>query len=323
MKDPVKLANNLYIIDDFDLNTEERTGTYVLNEQDLTIVETSASPSVPFIKEGLKKLGFSLSDIKYIIVTHIHLDHAGGAGLLLQDCPNAKILVHPKGKRHLIDPSRLIAGARAVYGDKFDALFDPIIPIPEDRIVEMNHQSQITIGENCTLTFYDTPGHANHHFSVYHSHLQGVFTGDTAGVFYPQLLKDKIELYLPSTSPNQFNPNLMLSSLSLFKSLNPSFIFFGHYGMSSNPNEVFNQVTSWLEVFLEIGQQSILDGTTFEEQVRLTTNRLLEKISNHLSDKGIQKNHEVYKVLTVDIEVCSMGLIDYLYKNKKVENPST
>ncbi len=114
-KNPINLDDNISFFDVFDLGMENRTGTYVIHDEKLTIVETSASPSIPYLLEGLKKLEIDPSEIHYIIVTHIHLDHAGGAGLLLKECPNAKVIVHPRGFRHLIDPSRLIAGARAVY----------------------------------------------------------------------------------------------------------------------------------------------------------------------------------------------------------------
>lgn len=312
-----KLLDDIYLIDGFDLQMPQRTGTYVLTEEKLTIVETSASPSVPHILEGLKELGYSPSDLEYVIVTHIHLDHAGGAGLLLQNCPNAKVIVHPKGKRHLADPSRLIAGARAVYGDKFDVLFDPIIPVPEDRLIEKDDKETLTIGPDVTLTFYNTPGHANHHLSIYHPKANGIFTGDTCGVRYPEVFKDGIELYLPSTSPNHFNPEKMLNSIRLYQSLNPEYIFFGHYGFSSNPGEVYRQVVSWLGKFLEIAKASHQQGSSDQERIYLTEKNLLEAVSRHLDQKGINRDHEVYRILKLDMNICALGLVDYLNKEKK------
>lgn len=306
--------DNIYLIDGFDLNIHERTGTYVLTESELTIIETSASPSVPYIIDGLYELGYSPNDIKYIIVTHIHLDHAGGAGLLLQQCPQAKVIVHPKGQRHLADPSRLIAGARAVYGDKFDTLFDPIIPIPEDRLIEKHDRETITISEDCTLTFYDTPGHANHHFSIYHPKVNGMFTGDTVGIRYSTLLEEGVELYLPSTSPNQFDPKKMLSSIELCKNLNLSGIFFGHYGLSKNPVEAYKQLTFWLDEFIEAGEKGYSKGTTTEEKVQITSEELIQRVTIHLEKRGVSRAHVVHKLLKLDMEVCSMGLIDYLHK---------
>jgi glyoxylase-like metal-dependent hydrolase (beta-lactamase superfamily II) len=314
LKNVEKLFENIYLIDGFDLKLKERTGTYVLTEKELTIIETSASPSIPYIIDGLKELGLSPKDIKYIIVTHIHLDHAGGAGLLLQQCPDAKVIVHPKGKRHLSDPSRLIAGARAVYGEKFDSLFHPILPIPEECLIAMNDKESLKISENCTLTFYDTPGHANHHFSIFHPNVNGMFTGDTTGIRYSTLIQDGVELYLPTTSPNQFDPNKMLQSIELCESLDLDCIFFGHYGMSQNPSEVYKQVSYWIDVFVEAARLGVITGESSEEKMELIISNLMEKISSHLMKQGIPNNHEVFQLLKLDLEVCSMGLIDYLQK---------
>lgn len=315
MKKPEQLFENLYLIDDFDLKMEERTGSYLLAEPKLTLIETSASPSVPFILDGLRQLGYSGDDIKYIIVTHIHLDHAGGAGLLLEHCPNASIVVHPRGARHLKDPARLIAGAKAVYGNKFDELFSPIIPIPEDRIITKSDEDTLEIGNGNTLVFYDTPGHANHHFSIYFPKINGMFTGDTAGVFYPQLERDGVELYLPSTTPNQFNPEKMLQSIQRFDDLNLDCILFGHYGMSRRPNEVYRQLRFWIPTFVEESAAAFGEGGRFEDQVNRIEKKLQEKISAHLLSKGISGNHRVYDILSLDISVCAMGLADYFSKS--------
>lgn len=317
MKNAVKLYENIYLIDGHDLGVPGRTGTYVLTEQDLTIIETSASPSVPYIKEGIKELGFSLEDIKYIIVTHIHLDHSGGAGLLMKDCPNAKIVVHPKGKRHLADPSRLIASARMVYGDRFDKLFDPIVPIPEEKILTMENEDTLQIGNEITLTFYDTPGHANHHFSIYHPKANGMFTGDTAGITYPQLLQSGIELYLPSTSPNQFDPDKTLKSLELYKSLNLDRIFFGHFGMTENVEEVYKQMANWVDLFVKTAEEADDEGGSFEDKVNRTKSRLLEKVRAFLEPLGAANDHPAYEIIKMDLEVSSQGLIDYLSKREK------
>ncbi len=119
-KDFIQLNDRIYLIDGFDLGVPERTGTYVFDEEELTLVDTGPSPSVKHVKQGLEALGFSLDQVKYIIVTHIHLDHSGGAGLLIQECPNATVVVHPRGARHLAEPERLVAGARgSVWGKVF------------------------------------------------------------------------------------------------------------------------------------------------------------------------------------------------------------
>ncbi|WP_312117480.1 MBL fold metallo-hydrolase [Brevibacillus reuszeri] len=309
-KEPLDLGQRIHLIDGFDLGMPERTGTYVIADEELTLIETGPSPSVPYIREGLAKLGYSLEQVKYIIVTHIHLDHAGGAGLFMQECPKAKIVVHPKGARHLVDPSRLIEGAKAVYREQFDSLFDPIVPVPEERLLIRADGETLAIGPACTLEFLDSPGHANHHFSIYDPVSKGMFTGDTAGVHYPQLKKEGLHLVLPSTSPNQFDPEKMLHSIALYREYNLNRIYFGHFGMTDQVEDVYRQVTAWLPVFVSEGEAVMAAGLGFEE----LASRLLNRVMEDLQKAGISKQHEVFGILKLDLEVCSMGILDYLQK---------
>ncbi|MCZ0755908.1 MBL fold metallo-hydrolase [Anoxybacillus sp. J5B_2022] len=318
MSKPVDLGYGISLIDVFDLKTAQRTGTYVLHEKELTIIETSASPSIPYLLNGLEALGLNPADIQNIIVTHIHLDHAGGAGLLLEKCPNARVIVHPKGKRHLADPSRLIQGAKAVYGEKFDELFDPIVSIPEDRLVTMEDGDTLTLSNERTLTFFDTPGHANHHFSIYDSKSNGIFTGDTIGVYYPQLLAYGVELYLPSTSPSQFNPEAMLHSAKRLEELNPSRIYFGHFGMSERPHVVLEQLRGWLPKFVEVGDRVMEEQPllSFEDKAKAVAKGFIELVQSYLDERQVPRNSDVYQILHLDLSVCAMGMVDYFQKQE-------
>ena len=314
---PIHLGNRIDMIDLYDLGMEKRTGAYVIQDDKTTIIETSASPSIPHLLKGLEDLHIDPKDIEYIIVTHIHLDHAGGAGLLLKDCPNAKVVVHPRGYRHLVNPSKLIAGAKAVYGDDFDRLFDPIIPIPEDKLIVKEDKETLQIGKNTTLTFYDTPGHSKHHFSIYDPVSNGMFTGDTTGVFYQQLLTDyQIEFYLPSTSPNQFNPDDMLQSTKKIIDMGIDRIYFGHYGMSTNPKEVYEQLQEWMPTFINAGKEGLSEiGTNdFQKLTETITDKLKLTVFEYLQNLDIPKEHSVYDILDLDLNVCAMGIADYLLK---------
>lgn len=312
-----ELGYRISLIDGFDLGRKNRTGTYVIADRNITLVETSASPSIPHILKGLNDSGIALEDIAYIILTHIHLDHAGGAGLFLQHCPNAKVIVHPKGARHLEDPSRLIAGAKEVYGEDFDKLFNPIIPIPHDRIIVKDDKGSLQTSDTCTLTFYDTPGHANHHLSIFDPISKGMFSGDTVGVYYRELEQDGIEFYLPSTSPNQFNPEAMLAAADLYERLDVKRIYFGHYGVSENPKEVYKQLRYWLPIFVETAETAFKEYMTFREQVAATATNIFDKVTAHLTTMGVTMDHPVFEILRLDLEVCAMGLIDYLIKHGK------
>ncbi|RFU63450.1 MBL fold metallo-hydrolase [Peribacillus glennii] len=316
----IEIDKRISLIDGNDLNRKLRTGTYLLRERDITIVETSASPSIPYLLDGLSQLGISPEEIKYIILTHIHLDHAGGAGLLLDKCPNASVIVHKKGARHLEDPSRLIAGAKAVYGDDFDTLFDPIIPIPPERIIIKEHRETLSISETSILTFFDTPGHANHHLSIYDQVSNGMFSGDTVGIYYRELDPDDIEFYLPTTSPNQFNPGAMLAAADLYEDLGIDKIYFGHFGASSNPGQVYRDLKYWLPIFLETAADAHAANGAFEDKLSSLSEGLYDRVRDFLRQKGIADSHPVYEILALDLRVCSMGLLDYLLKQEQLQS---
>ena len=301
-----------FCVDGHDLGMTERTGSYILVDRPngVSIIETGPSLSVPYIKSALSKKKIALDEVKYIIVTHIHLDHAGGAGLLLKDCPNAKVVVHPKGSRHLQNPARLIQGARAVYGDAFDSLFEPVLPIPQDRLIEMDNETVLQLSAERTLTFYHTPGHANHHFSIFDSRTDTLFAGDTLGVRYPQLERRGIYFYLPSTSPNQFNPSLMLESAVIAELLNPSRIAFGHFNVSNKTEEVYKQLRKWLPFFIKTGK-SVLN---MKEDWQLLKELLLAEVQKELSSYDICKDDPIYEVIQLDLTISAMGVMDYLKK---------
>ena len=312
-KQPIRLNEHIHLIDGFDLETPERTGSYILDEDQLTIIETGPSLSVKHVKEGLKDLGYTLEQVKYIIVTHVHLDHAGGAGLLLQDCPNATVVAHKKGARHLVDPTRLVKGAKMVYGDKFDDLFEPIVPIPEDRIIIKEEGETLEISPTCVLQFYDTPGHANHHFSIYDPVTNGMFTGDTVGIRYQQLVNDDVDLFLPSTSPNQFDPAAMQRAIDRMTAMRLDTIYYGHFGMTKEPDIALRQVAEWLVVFVEEAEAAAAKNRTPEELAK----RLQDLVRSHLRELDVKDDHEVYEIINLDMEISAQGLMEYVSKKSQ------
>lgn len=312
------LGYGISLIDLYDMGFEKRTGCYVFRDERV-LLETGPGPSVPHLLRGLEALNIAPDSIRYIIVTHIHLDHSGGAGRLLTHCPNAQVVVHPRGARHLIDPSRLVASAKTVYGDNFDKLFNPVVPVPEERVLVKGEGDTLTIGPQRTLQFFDTPGHALHHFSIYDPVSNGMFTGDTIGIRYAQLVDEGISFYLPSTSPNQFDPEAMLASIRRIESMNVERIYFGHYSVSTEVEEVFRQVTYWLDRFVEIARdyaaENKVDASTILQQTDELSRRLLDAFRKHLTSFGVAPDHPVYDILACDSSVCAMGLLDYLSKN--------
>ena len=201
------------------------TAGYLIRSDRPCLVETGTAPSAPVVREALSSLGVCAADLATVVVTHIHLDHAGGAGDIAALYPSASIVVHHRGARHLADPSRLMASARAVYGAALDRLFGTLRPVPAGRLVALDDMDSVDLGGGRRLSSHYSPGHAKHHVGLLDSLSGDLYVGDAAGVYIP----DTGDLR-PATPPPDFDLEIALRSLSLFSELGPSRLLFSHYG---------------------------------------------------------------------------------------------
>lgn len=200
----------------------------------LVVVDTGINRSVERILETVKSRGRDLDEITHVVVTHVHLDHAGGAGQLMGRLPRAELLAHPRAARHLADPSRLEASARRVYGDPvFDATYGRLQPIDESRIRIMEDGEGLDIGER-HFRFMDTPGHARHHFVVWDEASRGWFTGDTFGISYRDTDTANGAMIFPTTTPTQFEPAEMIRSIDRIMDTEPEHVYLTHFGRVSD-----------------------------------------------------------------------------------------
>lgn len=203
-------------------------------DSEAAFIEVGTNSSTPRLVKILEERGWNRADVRYVIVTHAHLDHAGGAGSLMQLLPNATLLVHPYAARHLINPAKLEAGARAVYGDEmFNKVYGELVPVPEERTRIMDDGDSVMLGER-KLGFMDTPGHARHHFCVHDSLTNGWFTGDTFGLSYREFDTDKGAFLFPTTTPIQFDPEPLKASVKRLLANNPDCMYLTHYGRVVN-----------------------------------------------------------------------------------------
>lgn len=201
---------------------------------DLAFIEAGTSPGVPHLLAALEQRGLARERVRYVIVTHVHLDHAGGAGLLLQALPNARLVVHARGARHLIDPAKLIAGATAVYGPAaMQAMYGEIVAAPAERVLSPEDGARLPFGEG-TLEFIDSPGHARHHFSIWDPLSQGFFTGDTFGLSYRDFDNAQGPWLIPTTTPVQFEPEAWEATLDRYLSYLPQRMYLTHYSAVGN-----------------------------------------------------------------------------------------
>jgi glyoxylase-like metal-dependent hydrolase (beta-lactamase superfamily II) len=197
-------------------------------------VESGTSLSVPGLLDTLDELGIARDAVDYVMPTHVHLDHAGGAGALLRELPRARLVIHPRGARHMIDPSRLIAGATAVYGPgAMRATYGEIAPVPEARVVVADvapdRDFELMLGGR-RLQFIDAPGHARHHCAIWDEASRGWFTGDVFGLSYREFDDAEGNYLIPTTSPVQFDPEAWNATLDRLLGKSPAHVYLTHYG---------------------------------------------------------------------------------------------
>lgn len=192
-------------------------------------VDTGCNNSLPNVMAALDELGLAPGNVDYVILTHIHLDHAGGASAMMQTFPNARLVVHPRGARHMADPTRLIEGAAAVYGqEEVRRLYGEVLPIDTHRIIEATHGLIVDLAGR-QLCCLDTPGHARHHIALVDNKTGHIFTGDIFGLSYRELDTDARQFIFPTTTPVQFDPVAMHASIDLLMSYRPGAIYLTHF----------------------------------------------------------------------------------------------
>ena len=219
------LGHDVYEIDTRMAGYPGITAGYLIRGDRPCLVETGTAPSAPVVRDALAALGVGPADLATVVVTHIHLDHAGGTGDIAAMYPGAEVVVHERGARHLADPARLMASARMVYGDALDRLFGTMRPTPADRIVSVAERGRIDLGGGRWLDSHYSPGHAKHHVGLIDSVSGDLYVGDAAGVYIPETGDLR-----PATPPPDFDLDTALNSLRMFAALRPQRLLFSHYG---------------------------------------------------------------------------------------------
>ena len=308
------LSYGVYCVDLFEGGYSWRSSCYIIVDEKIAIVETGSPPSNSHILKALDKLNISRDRVDAIIVTHIHLDHSGGTGLLLNSLPNAQVYVHHRGVPHLIDPTKLVASSRIVYGEVFDRLFSPVIPVPKERIVIVNDGDTYEMSSDRVLQFHDSPGHALHHVFIYDPLSRGIFTGDSAGVFYRDLKEGyHVELCVPTTTPTQFDPLAMIETLDKMLSLNPERFYFTHFGMSDKPKDRVDDIKRWLPTFTEKAVQSYRDNPSWQTLAEF----LKQSLQEWMNINNIPVNEDSMKYLNIDVQLNAMGIESYIQRMDK------
>lgn len=288
-------------------------------------VENNTAHSVPRLLAELNKQNIKPEQVRYLIITHVHLDHAGGSQALMKACPNATLLAHPRAAPHVIDPSKLVASARKVYGDKeFERLYGEIGPIDASRVRSMEDGAELSFGKQ-TLRFIHTRGHANHHFCVLtqtQSGVDAIFTGDSFGLAYPDLQKHGLFIF-PSTSPTDFEPTEARKSIEKIAGSGAQRAFLTHFGEVKRLQDAAASLLSYLDE-IESFYRKIIDTDVGERSEKDLTQEASERIRAYLEKSyrslGGSPDAKFWDILKMDIELNASGLV---FAAKKKRAPKT
>jgi glyoxylase-like metal-dependent hydrolase (beta-lactamase superfamily II) len=233
-----------YYLDTGMYDTERYGAVYIVDAERPALIDTGIGTNYEFILEAIESIGIAPEDLEVIAPTHIHLDHAGGAGFLAEACPNAEVYIHEIGARHLVDPTRLVEGTKAAVEDQWQYYVDPK-PVPEARITELSDGDEIDLGDRA-LEVYHAPGHAPHQVIYHDSDSSVVAAGDAAGIWVPQT-----EMIRQTSPPSNFDLEACLSDVETIRALDSEVLLFGHFGPAPTSDELLdeykNVLTEWVE----------------------------------------------------------------------------
>ena len=298
--------SNIFTVDALYYEPELASIHLVRSQDRIAIIDTGTQYSVPQVYKALEQLGLNYSHVDYVILTHIHLDHAGGAGALMNLCDNAQLVVHPKGARHMVDPSKLVAGASAVYGaEEFQKLYGEILPIAADRIIQPTDGETIDFAGR-PLLFIDTPGHASHHHCIIDAQTNSAFTGDTLGLSYKALRLGEQAYMMPTTTPVQFNPEALHASIDKVMSYQPSTLYLTHYSAVKPSSRNIAGLHEQIDDFVRITAQAAdKDGDLEANITQELTEYAVRRCLNELT--GIDET-QVRHWVKLDVELNAQGL---------------
>jgi len=301
---------------DAEYHTSGVAALYLMQQGDqVAIIETGTNHSVPLIEEVLQSKGLGFDNVRYVIPTHVHLDHAGGAGELMHQCQHAELVIHPFGAAHMIDPSRLEAGTIAVYGEEnFRKLYGSIRPIDKNRVIEAPDGFTIDLNGR-ELEFLDTPGHARHHFCVVDKTSEGIFTGDTFGLSYPQLTTAEGRFCYATTTPVQFDPDALLASIDRLMSYQPKFMYLTHFGDVEPIKNVVNQLKN---AVIDIKNIALEAKDITHNRVKHLQEKVEQDVLKKLAKMKCEQTPEFQlAVMANDIELNAQGMDVWLTRLAK------
>jgi len=268
-------------------------------------VDTGTFRSVPHLLAALSEHGLTANDVDYVLLTHVHLDHAGGAGTLMRALPNAQCVVHPRGARHMIDPTKLTAASIGVYGEqRFNAMYGELVPIPADRVRTVEDGEHLALGGS-DLEFIHTPGHANHHYCIVDREARVIFSGDTFGMSYRELDTEKGAFIMPISTPSQFDPESAHKSIDRLMSYAPVAIYLTHYSRVEGLTKLAGDLHQEIDDYVAIAKRHASSASRTHAMVQEMNAYIFDRLDRHGVDKDASFRH---RLIDGDIALNVQGL---------------
>jgi glyoxylase-like metal-dependent hydrolase (beta-lactamase superfamily II) len=296
-----QIGENLFLIDLETGGFKNLIASYVLKAAHAIIIETGPTSSIDNLLAGLKEIGVKAEDVAYVALSHVHLDHGGGAGALLKSLPNAKVIVHPRGAPHLRNPEKLWLQSQKVLGHVAEIYGKPE-PVPENKVIAATEGMTFDTGNNVRLKVVETLGHAAHNLSYIELSSNGIFTGDAAGIYL-----NEFDVVIPTTPP-PFRLDIALASLNKLVSLNPEFLYYSHFGKAGDAVRRLRTYALQLKLWASIVAEGVKRGQSTEAiRERIITEDLtMRRISSFL------RSHPIFMKTAVENSV--QGFIDFASK---------
>jgi glyoxylase-like metal-dependent hydrolase (beta-lactamase superfamily II) len=276
-------------------------------------VDVGTTHSIPHLLTALDVLGVAPEAVDYLFLTHVHLDHAGGAGKLLQLLPNAKAVLHPRGAPHLIEPGKLIAGSIAVYGDAlYRQLYGEIVPLPADRVIVTQDLQRLALAGR-EFEFVHTPGHALHHHCIVDLSHASIFTGDTFGISYREFDTERGAFIIPTTTPTQFDPEQLVASIDRLLAYRPEAMYLMHYSRVTDVPRLGESLKMQVRRLAQIAMRHA-EGEGRKEAMAAEMRAMWHEL---LAEHGCKlREHDIDLLLETDLELNAQGMVAWVDRQK-------
>lgn len=305
--------NGIYTIDTGYLRPAFDAAYLVVENGHGAFIDCGTNHSRPRLMQGLADAGLTPDDVDWLILTHVHLDHAGGAGELMAALPHAGLVVHPRGARHMIDPSKLWAGAAAVYGEaEMERMYGHMRPVPAERVAEAPDEFTVDLAGR-TLRCLATPGHAKHHNAIVDERTGRIFSGDTFGLSYRELDTENGAFILPTTSPVDFDPEALHASIRRLVAWNPPAIHPTHFGPVTEIQRLASDLHEVIDAMVAIAERHETDANRHDALVDALSRLYLTRAREHGTALDDARVHEL---LATDIELNAQGLEVWLERRQ-------